>query len=199
LWYRNNTTKKTISSQKIVLHGKTIAYTLTAKEGVRYMRITINRDGNLRVTIPYHMPRERADEFLQRKSDWILIKLDHALSVPKISPPTKNDYIIQKEKALIFALEKTKEFNSYYNFTFNTVRIKNQKTLWGSCSRKGNLNFNYKIICIPLRHAEYIIVHELCHLKEFNHSTRFWRLVAQTIPDYKEIRKQLRSNTMKLS
>jgi len=198
LWYKNKTTKKTISSQEIILDGKTVAYTLIVKERVRNMRITINREGHLKVTIPHHLHEEATHKFLQSKAGWILSKMEYLLLLPKISPPTSKELHTYKEKALTLALEKIHTFNSMYNFTYNNVRIKNQKTLWGSCSRKGNLNFNYKIACIPEEFVDYIIVHELCHLGEFNHSKRFWDLVSKSIPDYKNIRRQMRAMTMVL-
>ncbi len=91
--------------------------------------------------------------------------------------------------ALIF--ERLLFFNNHYKFTFNKVRVKNTKTMWGSCSEKANLNFNYKVALLPKELSDYIIVHELCHLKEFNHSQRFWDLVAETIPNYELLRKIL--------
>ena len=84
-------------------------------------------------------------------------------------------------------------FNSYYGHTLGKIFIKNHKSRWGSCSGKGNLNFNYKVVLLPLPIADYIIVHELCHLQEFNHSAKFWALVGETIPDYVVRRKQLRA------
>jgi len=85
-------------------------------------------------------------------------------------------------------------FNAMYGLRCNRITIRNQKTRWGSCSRKGNLNFNYKIALLPQRLADYIIVHELCHLGEFNHSRKFWALVAQTMPDHVDLRKELKKN-----
>ena len=72
------------------------------------------------------------------------------------------------------------------------VFIKNHKSRWGSCSTKGNLNFNYKIVLLPPEVADYIIVHELCHLREFNHSVRFWALVAEVVPNHLAVRRHLR-------
>ncbi len=105
---------------------------------------------------------------------------------------TKKDYIENKQQALLLVQKRLEHFNKFYGVKVNKVSIKNQKTRWGSCSKKGNLNFNYKIALIGDRLADYIIVHELCHLKEFNHGPKFWNLVAQTIPDYLERRKELK-------
>ena len=106
----------------------------------------------------------------------------------------KAEYQKYKNQALILAEAKIAQFNKSYNFKINRISIKNQKTRWGSCSGKGNLNFNYKIALIPEKLAEYIVVHEICHLGELNHSKRFWDLVAKTIPEHKANRKELRKN-----
>ncbi len=98
-----------------------------------------------------------------------------------------------KERAAARALvhERLLYFNQFYNFSYQRVFIKNQKTRWGSCSKNGNLNFNYKIVHLPLHLADYIIVHELCHLGEFNHSKNFWALVGRTLSDYARRKKEL--------
>ncbi|MCU0660293.1 MAG: M48 family metallopeptidase [Candidatus Pacebacteria bacterium] len=89
------------------------------------------------------------------------------------------------------------KFNKVYKFKFNKVSIKNQKTRWGSCSKRGNLNFNYKIALLPEKLAEYVVVHELCHLGQFNHSQKFWNLVAKTMPDYLDIKEELKRSGLR--
>lgn len=106
---------------------------------------------------------------------------------------SKKDYLKYKQQAMALAQERVEFFNKFYGFKVNKVSIKNQKTRWGSCSKKGNLNFNYKIALLTKRLVDYVIAHELCHLKEFNHSQKFWSLVAQTIPDYLETRRELKN------
>lgn len=100
-------------------------------------------------------------------------------------------YKKNRERALILVRSKIEHFNKFYGFTFGKIAIRNQKSRWGSCSRRGNLSFNYKIVFLPSRLADYLIVHELCHLKEFNHSKNFWSLVSQTIPNYSILKKEL--------
>lgn len=98
-----------------------------------------------------------------------------------------------RSQARVFVLARLEYWNLFYNFTYNRLTIKAHKRRWGSCSRLKNLNFNYKIIFLPWPLADYIIVHELCHLQELNHSAKFWQLVARVMPDYPARRRGLRS------
>ena len=82
--------------------------------------------------------------------------------------------------------------------TYNQFRIKEQKTRWGSCSKRNNLNFNWKIIMAPEKVIDYVIIHELCHLVHFNHSKEFWNLLAFYMPDYKEQAEWLKNNGISL-
>lgn len=104
-------------------------------------------------------------------------------------------YVKHKEFAREVIKERLAVWNGHYGFTYKRVAIRNQKTCWGSCSEHGNLNFNYKIIFLPESLMDYVIVHELCHIKHLDHSTDFWALVGQTIPDYTGRRKHLRKMT----
>lgn len=105
----------------------------------------------------------------------------------------------QREHARAFVHHRLFVLNEIYGFVYNRVAIRNQRTRWGSCSKKGNLNFNYRIASLPFHLADYIIVHELCHLREFNHSQNFWNLVAQVIPDHRERRRELRGIRIRVS
>ncbi len=104
----------------------------------------------------------------------------------------RRDYLKYRSAARALVNSRLEYFNQFYNFKYNSVRIKNQRTRWGSCSAKGNLNFSYKLARLSPHQADYIIVHELCHIGEFNHSAKFWTLVAKTIPEYKKIRQELK-------
>lgn len=82
--------------------------------------------------------------------------------------------------------------------TYNRIAIRAQHTRWGSCSGKGNLNFNCLLALVPAEVLDYTVVHELCHLKEMNHSPKFWGEVEKILPDYKQCRKWLKENGPKV-
>lgn len=101
-------------------------------------------------------------------------------------------YLEHKEAARELVLARLVYFNQSYGHEWKRVAIRNQKSRWGSCSQKGNLNFNYRILFLPPELQDYIIVHELCHLKELHHRESFWQLVAIQLPDYEALKFALR-------
>jgi len=106
-------------------------------------------------------------------------------------------YLLYKEPARRLVIDRLAFFNSLYNFQYKRIAIRDQRSRWGSCSTGNNLNFNYRIILLPLELADYIIVHELCHLAEMNHSFKFWQLVGQAIPDWRQRRRLLKKIVLK--
>lgn len=185
--------------KKIELHNKEVEYTLKLSKRAKKMRLAIYCDGNFVVTAPKNMNENIVEQFIIRKARWVIDKLEYFKNIPgKIFiESTKKDYVEYKGQALALAERRIGYFNQIIGAGFNRINIKNQKTLWGSCSRKGNLNFNYRIFLLPGELADYIIVHELCHLKEFNHSRNFWNLVGKVIPDYVNMRKELKNIGMR--
>ena len=95
-------------------------------------------------------------------------------------------YELHKEAARAHIRTRLEYFNQYYRHIYNRVSIRDQKRCWGSCSSKGNLNFSYKLQFLPPCLRDYVVVHELCHLRVLNHSTDFWMVVAEIMPDYAE-------------
>ncbi len=181
--------------KKITLNSEKIEYTVRKHRTAKRLKLAIYCDGNCVVTLPWRMGFLSADEFIKKNAEWVLEKMKAMKKIGRNSLFARHDhveYLKLKEHAREMVAKRLEKFNAIYGFKYKGVAIRNQKTRWGSCSSKGNLNFNYKILLLPQRHADYIIVHELCHLKEFNHSKRFWSLVAQTIPEYEKIVEQLR-------
>lgn len=171
-----------------------IAYKIRRSRRAQRLRLAVFCDGNIVVTSPHHVSQSIIEDFISAKKKWILEKLQFYKNIDttSIRPFSKKDYIINKDKALLLVKSRVELYNKIYNFSFKNIVIRNQKTRWGSCSKKGNLNFNYKIMFLPQKYQDYIIVHEICHLKEFNHSRNFWALVSRALPNYLEIRKELR-------
>jgi hypothetical protein len=92
--------------------------------------------------------------------------------------------------------ERVRKIASELNFKVGKITIRGQKTRWGSCSTNGNLSFNYSLLRFRKEIIDYVIIHELCHLKEMNHSERFWKLVEGYYPDYKNLRKELKDHPL---
>lgn len=95
--------------------------------------------------------------------------------------------------------ERLAHWNTHYHLTWASVAIKSQKTRWGSCSRRGNLNFNWRLLLAPPAILDYVVIHELCHLNEHNHAPAFWALVERACPTYRESRRWLRLHGHELS
>ena len=186
--------------RQIELNNKKVEYTLKIGKRARNMRLTIYCNGNFVVTVPRNIGEGLIEQFIIKKSRWIIDKINHFKQFPVKThvKSSKEDFLKHKKAALELAEKRIEYFNGFYKFRFNKINIRNQRTRWGSCSKKGILNFNYKIMLLPQQLADYIIVHELCHLGEFNHSRKFWNLVAKAIPNYQEMRNELKKNRISL-
>lgn len=178
-----------------IIHGgeKEIIYMLRQSRRARHIRITIHYNGSVVVTIPCHIHRSLVEQFIISKSSWILEKLAYIRSCgrPMVRHVSRQDYAHYKTSARLLAENRIGHFNIVYGLSYGRIAIRNQTTRWGSCSGGGNLSFNYRIALLPPHLSDYIIVHELCHIAELNHSRKFWNLVAKTIPHYAEVRKEL--------
>lgn len=163
-------------------------YILKISKRARNIRLAVYVDGRVVLTVPKRASMRDAEKFFASRRSWVAEKLEgFKKRAPKMRIGiSKKDYVAQKHVALKLAKERVEHFNKVYKFDYGIIRVRDQKSRWGSCSRKGNLTFNYRIVLLPEHLADYIIVHELCHLKEFNHSARFWTLVALEAPDYKK-------------
>ncbi len=107
-------------------------------------------------------------------------------------------YEAHKELARSVIMPRLAHWNLHYGHTYKRVAIRNQVSRWGSCSTKHNLNFNYRLIFIPSHLMDYVIVHELCHLKHFNHGPEFWKNVEECIPNYEACKQELHALAQKM-
>ena len=106
--------------------------------------------------------------------------------VVRKKPKVHRSYTLHKEEARTLIHARLEYFNQYYGHAYHRVAIRDQRRCWGSCSSKGNLNFSYKLLFLPPCLRDYVIVHELCHLRVLNHSRDFWNVMAEVMPDYAE-------------
>jgi len=192
--------------KKIIISGRKIEYNIRKHKWSKNLRLTIRpcvddevgceKETNLSIliTAPNRVSDSMVEKFITEKSDWVLEKIEELKNHKPRSnfPNIKVDYKKEKEKAKKIITERVNHFGKLYGFEFDRISIRSQRTRWGSCSKNGNLNFNYKLIYLSEEIMDYVIVHELCHLDQFNHSKRFWFLVSEIIPDYKELRRELK-------
>ncbi len=177
----------------IILNKQNIQYSIRISKRSKRLRIVVYRDGSVEMVLPRKIRQKIIERFMRQKSDWILKKINQMKKrkMIELRDFSVEHYQNYKEIARSFVEQRVEEWNKGFGFEINKIRIKNQKTKWGSCSVKKNLNFNYRILFLPKEIQDYIIIHELCHLQEMNHSKKFWSLVENKIPNYKEIKNKL--------
>ena len=158
--------------------------------------IQISRDGKVTVRAPYGCPRSFIDSFLHSREDWILrhleeIRLHPPKEWPALSGEKRRLYV---ETARSVFTQKAAYYARIMGVTYGRISIREQKTRWGSCSSAGNLNFNWRLIFAPESVLDYVVVHELAHRKEMNHSRAFYDIVESVLPDYRTSRRWLRDH-----
>ncbi len=171
-----------------------ITYTLRNSGRGRRVVISVRSGGEVVVSKSPRVTLASVERLMRERWAWLTEKVREQRLKPAklLGHYSVKDFKVNKEKARELTLARLTYFNQFYNFKFNRVFIRNQKSRWGSCSSRRNLSFNYKIIFLPPPLADYLIVHELCHLGQMNHSPNFWHLVALQIPDYKKLRRELK-------
>ena len=224
----------------IHLDGKTVTYTIRRSRRAKRIRMTIEDNGHLMVTVPYRNRLRDVPLTLQRYKKWILKKTQEAekINLPppfelengsilrlldfsyrlslkpsednrirsrfyngalnifgrQFSPPLiyRHVELWYRKMAQVFLEERIPFWAERLNVRPKAIRVKNQRTLWGSCSVKHNLNFNWRILLLSHGAAEYLIIHELAHLREPNHSQQFWGLVENHCPEFKEHKNEIK-------
>lgn len=168
------------------------------KSNRKTVSIEITKDAEVIVRAPFQMPDTEIQKFLNEKSNWIEKHIQMQRVRMENTKYTKQltEEEIQKlaEKALEVIPKRVAYYAKQMGVTYGRITIRNQKTRWGSCSSKGNLNFNCMLMLLPPEIQDYVVVHELCHRKEMNHSPRFWAEVEKVLPDYQTRRKWLKEN-----
>ncbi len=158
----------------------------------RTVAIQIQTDGTVLVRCPYSMSDSRVEGLVVSKERWIRKKL--AQQPAQIQQMSREQVRTLADKALQYIPQRVAYYAGVMGVTYGRVTIRNQHTRWGSCSSKGNLNFNCLLMLAPAQVVDYVVVHELCHRLHMNHSAAFWETVAKHMPDYTQWRKWLKEN-----
>ena len=167
--------------------------------------ISIDEECRITVRVPIYISMKEAESFLQSKSRWLIT---HYLTLmeKKNSRPRSDLSAVQKNALEKRYKEAAREYIpgrvAYYQTitggNYSKISIRSQKTRWGSCSAKGTLSFNWRLMLAPPSILDYVVVHELCHLTHMNHSPAFWQAVEKAFPDYKIARKWLKDHGSEL-
>ena len=178
---------------KLTLNEKEIYPKITYSKR-KTIGIHITGEQTIQVKAPYFTSEKMIEKILLEKKSWLestLKKLENQKEyyIREFSDMEQKKY---REKAREILTKKAESYGKYMGVTFGRIAIKDQKSCWGSRSRKGKLNFNWRLILMPEEIMDYVVVHELAHLKELNHSQAFWKIVEKVIPDYKARRKWLK-------
>ncbi|MFL5924071.1 MAG: M48 family metallopeptidase [Gaiellaceae bacterium] len=146
-----------------------------------------------RMTVPQGMGRLEIERVLAQQQQWIAQQ--RARQIPRLG---LERLAVSESEARTAARELVgavaDEAAAEIGVAFQRIRIGAQRTLWGSCSPRGNLSFNWRLVLAPSEVLDYVVVHELCHLRVLNHSPRFWRLVERHRPAWREQRAWLREH-----
>lgn len=171
------------------------------KSNRRTIGIEINTNLEIKVRAPYWMNERQIAAFIKEKESWIekhLAAMRKRKEKPEMLPEASDSTVeeIKKlaEEARLIIPERVEYYAKIMGVTYGKITIRNQKTRWGSCSESGNLNFNCLLMKTPPEVLDYVVVHELCHRKEMNHSKKFWSEVEKILPDYREAKQWLKNN-----
>ena len=155
--------------------------------------IRVTDGGEVIVRAPLRMPDAEIRRILESKRSWIEKTLEKVNSREQAPKLTAGEIEELADRAVKEIPPRVKARAEQIGVTYGRITVRNQKTRWGSCSAKGNLNFNCVLMLCPEAVLDYVIVHELCHRKELNHSPRFWAEVEKAMPDYRQQRKWLKT------
>lgn len=164
----------------------------------RTIAIQINPDCTVTVRAPRRAATRDIERFVREKEPWIRKHLAQMKERQAQNPPMEAQALTKEEleeltaRAKEYIPDRVAYFAKTVGVDYGRITIRHQKTRWGSCSSKGNLNFNCLLMRMPPEVIDYVVVHELCHRKEMNHSKAFWQEVEKVLPDYKSRRQWLK-------
>ena len=166
------------------------------------MSLEIKADGSVVVRAPLRLSEAKIQKFVEEKQEWILKNLEKIQkrdaqkeNVQKLSALERQHL---QNKACVVIPRRVAYYAEKLGVSYGKITLRQQKTRWGSCAANGNLNFNWLLILAPPEVLDYVVVHELCHLKHMDHSRNFWNAVADVMPDYNDHKKWLKEHGSEL-
>lgn len=156
--------------------------------------IEITPQGEVLVRCPNRTSQKEIQHLLMRRKDWIAAHLSKLSQEPRPVPLTPDEITALASCAKQTIPSRVAYFAEILGVSYGRISIRSQHTRWGSCSSAGNLNFNCLLMLAPPEILDYVVVHELCHRKEMNHSPRFWVEVEKILPDYRAKKHWLKEN-----
>lgn len=163
------------------------------RSGRRTLSLEI-KNGEVLVRAPYYVRDADIEQFVAQHAEWIEKHMAQMSELSDVVPLTDEELNALAEQAVRIIPERVKLYAERIGVTYGRITIRNQRTKWGSCSAQGNLNFNCLLMLAPTEVLDSVIVHELCHRKEMNHSKRFYDEVYKAFPEYKKWNAWLKQN-----
>ena len=160
------------------------------------LAIQVTREGKVVVRAPLFSTDRQIAQFAQEHEEWVREKLSEVQNTDRISAKefTPAEIRVYKKRAQGIISRRVAYYAGIMGLSYGNITIRDQKSRWGSCSSTGNLNFSWRLILMPIEVMDYVVVHELAHLMEMNHSKAFWAEVEKVLPDYEVQRKWLKEN-----
>ena len=188
----------TNSSPKI---GYSIRIVRSARR--KTLSLQVRADGQVLVRAPQYVSLKDIEAFVRKNTGWLdkhleQVRKEKSRADSESRPLTMEEIRDLADRAMKVVPGRVAHFAPLVGVNYGRITIRNQRTRWGSCSSKGNLNFNCLLMLAPAEVLDYVVVHELCHRKEMNHSARFWTEVEKVIPDYKVHEKWLKTEGSRL-
>lgn len=188
---------------EIPISGTVVNCVVKRRLFARTVRLKVGREGQVSISAPRFLSEAHMRDFIAKHEHWLEKTLEKIRARAKTG--SSLHVLLEDENigslcekymrsfAQVYFTLRTVSLNKrHYGFPYGKITIKDQKTRFGSCSTKGNLNFNYRVILSSVEAIDYLILHELCHLREMNHGKKFYDLLSKSCPEYRRIRKQLR-------
>ena len=180
------------------------------RRNLKHARINVSEFSQVKLIVPYHFSDLEITSLLEMKKDWIKSKLQYFQNTTELVYEINSDHILfkgeiiekpngdilkwYKIEAAVYIKEKVKFLASIYNTPLKNIYIRDTKHKWGSCSKDLNVSFNWRLILMPAEIIDYVIVHELCHIKVLKHTNAFWLRVKSICPNYIENSEWLQKN-----